>query len=111
MDPVVLIVMAVGLAALMFFQGRSRRKQQAELVNQVQPGSEVMLGSGIIGTVEALAGDRLMLVTAGKTLIEVDRRAVMRVLTPASEAKAKAIAKTASKKPAAKTKTETKKAK
>jgi len=49
-----LIILFVVLAGLMFFMSqrtRKQQKQQAEFRSQLEPGQEVMTGSGLFGTV------------------------------------------------------------
>lgn len=114
MDSVFLIVMIAFMAVLMWNSSRTRKKQAAELASRLEVGAEVMLGSGIYGTVEALADDRIVIKSSNSTL-EVARAAVARVTKSAAdnapETKAPATAKkaapakkaaTAAKKPAAK---------
>jgi len=104
--PFLLIIV---FALFMFMQSRKAKRNAQDLENSVQLGAEVMLGGGIIANVDAIAGDRVLVTTAGKTQIEVTKRAIVRVLAAPSEVKAaapvvkKAAAKkVASKKPAAK---------
>lgn len=80
MDQYLLLGLLAVFVGLLFVQNRNRKKQAAALQENMKPGSEVMLTSGIIGTVEAVAGDRIVIVTAGATKIEVASGAVLRVL-------------------------------
>ena len=80
MDQYLLLGMLAVFVGLLFVQSRNRKKQAAALQENLKPGSEVMLTSGIIGTVEAVAGDRIVIVTAGTTKIEVASGAVLRVI-------------------------------
>jgi preprotein translocase subunit YajC len=76
--PFVLIVLVFWFLVI-----RPARKQQQKLAatqSAVQIGSEVMLGSGIYGTVAAEGDDTLQLQIAPGTVITVARQAVVRVL-------------------------------
>ncbi len=112
-----LIVMVGFMALLMWNSSRNRKKQAAALAEKLAIGAEVMLGSGIYGTIEAIADDRIV-VKSGTSTLEVARGAIARVTKSAEEnspavkvvaakkttpakAAAKPAAKPAVKKPAA----------
>jgi preprotein translocase subunit YajC len=71
---------------------RPARNQQKKLRNtqaSVQVGSQVMLGSGLFGTVTALGDDTLQIDLAPGTNVKVARQAVVRVVedeTPQEQA-------------------------
>jgi preprotein translocase subunit YajC len=76
--PLVLIVLAFWFLVI-----RPSRKRQHEMRNvqsSVGVGSEVMLGSGIYGTVVAVADDTVELQVAPGTSMKVARQAVVRVI-------------------------------
>ena len=113
LNNLVMIGMVVILGAFMYFSGRKRKAQAAELASKVVVGAKVMLTSGIYGEVVTLADDRVALKISGNTTIEVARGAVLRVVEnakpeapvakPAAAKKPVASAKaTTAKKPAAK---------
>ena len=111
MDSYLVLGLLAVFVGLLFVQSRNRKKQAAQLQEGLKPGSEVMLTSGIIGVVDAVAGDRVVLTTAGSTKLEVASGAVMRILSApkastvskAAKPPAKSPAKsTAAKKPGAK---------
>ncbi len=64
---------------------RRRQQQLASTQSSVTPGTEVMLGSGIYGTVAAVDDDTLQLVLAPGTTIKVARQAIVRVVEPETE--------------------------
>lgn len=104
MENIFLFVMIAMMGFLLWNSSRTRKKQAEMLASQLQVGVEVMLGSGIYGTVESIAADRLVIKSAGSTL-EVARGAVARVLpapaiaeAPASNAKKAAPKKAAAQK-------------
>jgi preprotein translocase subunit YajC len=62
---------------------RPQRRRQQELSSTqsaIGPGTEVMLGSGIYGTVTSVDDDTLQLELAPGTVIKVARQAVIKVL-------------------------------
>ena len=72
------------LAAFWFLVIRPARKRQQEMSrvqDSVTPGSEVMLGAGIFGTVVSVNDDRVQLQVAPGTQITVARQAVVRVVS------------------------------
>lgn len=97
-NSILLFVMVAFMAVLMWNSSRTRKKQAAELAAKLEVGAEVMLGSGVFGTIEAIADDRVVIKSAGSTL-EVARAAVARVSKSAADNAAEA--KPAAKKPAA----------
>ena len=62
-----------------------RRRQQALASTQssLGVGSEVMLGSGIFGTVASVDDETIMLELSPGTVVKVSRQAVVRVVEPA----------------------------
>jgi preprotein translocase subunit YajC len=92
-----LIVMVAFMALLMWNSSRNRKKQAAALAEKLAIGAEVMLGSGIFGTIEAIADDRIV-VKSGTSTLEVARGAISRVTKTAEENKpvVKQAVKTAS---------------
>lgn len=74
------------LAALFWFlilrpaQRRARQSRETQLAAQV--GSEIMLTSGIYGTVKDVADDTLSVEVAAGTVVKVARGAVARVIPP-----------------------------
>lgn len=79
-----LIVMVGFMALLMWNSSRNRKKQAAALAEKLAIGAEVMLGSGIYGTIEAIADDRIV-VKSGTSTLEVARGAIARVTKSAEE--------------------------
>lgn len=104
MNEIFLVVMIAMMGFLLWNSSRTRKKQAQMLAEQLVVGVEVMLGSGVYGTVESIAADRLVIKSAGST-IEVARGAVARVLpTPVVESaapKASVVKEPAENKPSA----------
>ena len=80
--PLLLIVLAFWL--LVIRPARKRQQEMTRIQSSVAPGSEVMLGSGIYGTVASVGDDTLDLQVAPGTVIKVARQAVVRVVEPTS---------------------------
>ena len=66
----------------------ARRRQSAltALQSTLQPGSEVMLNSGIFGTVESVEADVIRLAVSDAATLRVHRQAVAQVVGPAEGA-------------------------
>lgn len=95
-DPITIMMFAL-IALLIFFMFRNGKKRQAamqELQNGLRPGAEVMLQSGIYGTVETLDEENNRVVLrSGTSTLEVHRNAVSQIVAP-SEAAAEETATT-----------------
>ena len=61
---------------------RRRQRELASTQSALGPGSEVMLGSGIFGTVASLDEETLRIEVAPGTVVKVARQAVARVIEP-----------------------------
>jgi preprotein translocase subunit YajC len=86
--PLLLIVLAFWL--LVIRPARKRQNEMSRIQNSVTVGSEVMLGSGIYGTVASVGDDTINVTVAPGTVIKVAKQAVVRVIeeapaTPPSE--------------------------
>ncbi|HSE72830.1 MAG TPA: preprotein translocase subunit YajC [Nocardioidaceae bacterium] len=79
--PLVLIVLAFWF--LVIRPARKRQQDMSRIQSSVEVGSEVMLSSGIYGTVVALADDSLRVEIAPGTAVKVARQAVVRVVESA----------------------------
>jgi preprotein translocase subunit YajC len=77
--PLLLIVLAFWL--LVIRPARKRQHEMTRIQNSVTIGSEVMLGSGIYGTVVSVGDDTLSLAVSPGTEIKVARQAVVRVVS------------------------------
>ena len=101
LDTLFPLILIGGMVVFMVLSGRKRKAQATEMATKVVAGAKVMLSSGIYGEVSSVIEDRITLVTAGSTKLEVAKGAVIRVVenAPAKKAAAKS---TAAKKPEAK---------
>lgn len=88
MDPLSLVMFGL-IAVLIFFMfrnGKKRQQAQQEMQNNLRPGAEVMLQSGIYGTVESVdEEENRVTVRSGDASFVVHRNAVGQILTPASD--------------------------
>lgn len=95
-DPITIMMFAL-IAILIFFMFRNGKKRQAamqELQNGLRPGAEVMLQSGIFGTIESIdEADNRVTLRSGTTTLEVHRNAISQIVAP-TEAPADAAAAT-----------------
>lgn len=80
--PLVLIVLVFWL--LIIRPQRRRQREMADTQASVTPGTEVMLGSGIFGTVASVSDETLQVEVAPGTQLKVARQAVVRVIDPVS---------------------------
>jgi preprotein translocase subunit YajC len=101
LDTLFPLILIGGMVVFMVLSGRKRKAQATEMATKVVTGAKVMLSSGIYGEISSVTDDRITLVSAGSTKLEVAKGAVIRVVenAPAKKAAAKS---TASKKPAVK---------
>ncbi len=85
-DPFMIVMLAL-IAVLIFFMFRNGKKRQQamqELQSNMRPGVEVMLQSGIYGTIEEVdEEDNRVTIRSGTTNFVVHRNAVAQVLTAA----------------------------
>lgn len=85
MDPLSLVMFGL-IAVLIFFMfrnGKKRQQAQQEMQNNLVPGAEVMLQSGIFGTVESVDDENnRVTVLSGTSSIVVHRNAVGQIITP-----------------------------
>ena len=85
MDPITLLMFGL-IAVMIFFMFRNGKKRQAaqqELQNSVREGAEVMLQSGIFGTIEDIDDEaNRVTVRSGTSTIVVHRSSIAQVLKP-----------------------------
>lgn len=102
MDKYFPFLIAAAMIVFMLISSRRRKAQAAEQQAKVVVGAKVMLSSGIYGEILEINDDRVSLKSAGSTLLEVARGAVVRVVENAPEVKPATAKKPAAKKPAVK---------
>lgn len=85
MDPITLMMFAL-IAVMIFFMFRNSKKRQRaqqEMQNNMRPGAEVMLQSGIYGTLEEIDEEtNRATIRSGSTTLIVHRNAISQVVTP-----------------------------
>lgn len=85
MDPITILMFAL-IAVLIFFMFRNGKKRQAaqqELQNGLRPGAEVMLQSGIFGTVDSIEEEsNKVTILSGTSTFVVHRNAVTQIVAP-----------------------------
>ncbi|QSO46237.1 preprotein translocase subunit YajC [Alicyclobacillus mengziensis] len=79
----IVIVLAV-FYALMILPQRRQAKQRTAMMNQLSPGARVVTTSGIYGDVVEITDDRIYVNIAPDVEVELDPRAILRVVEPAS---------------------------
>jgi preprotein translocase subunit YajC len=83
-----LILIALMVIAFYFLIMRPQRKRQqaiAKTLSELTPGTRVMLGSGLFGTVVAVGEKQVVLETSPGTELTVLKQAVSRVVTDDDE--------------------------
>lgn len=95
-------VLLIAFMGFILYNSSRQRKRQAALIEAASVvGTEVMLGSGIYGTITAVEGDRVTLKSGSSTLI-VAKGAIMRTVNVAEPAVAELAATATPAKPVAK---------
>jgi preprotein translocase subunit YajC len=77
------IVILGAFYLLLIRPARNKQRAQATLQSKLQVGVEVMLTSGLYGTVAAIDGDVVVLETSPGVTMRWAKPAVARILTPA----------------------------
>jgi len=87
LSPTLLIlILAMGAIWLLFIRPQKRRQQQQrEMLNQIEPGAEVLTAAGIYGTVIEADGDEIKVEIADGVVVKVARRAIGAVIPPEVE--------------------------
>lgn len=81
---IVMLALIVVLIFFMFRNGKKRQQAQQELQNNMRPGAEVMLQSGIFGTIEELdEAENRVTVRSGTSTLIIHRNAISQVVTAA----------------------------
>lgn len=74
------VLLALIFVLLIVRPARARRRQFEDLQSQLEPGQEVMLASGIYGTIETIGDEKLGLRVAPGIVVDVNRNAVSRII-------------------------------
>jgi preprotein translocase subunit YajC len=86
LDYILLGVLAV-MILLLVQQNRKRKKDAENLLGSLEVGSEVIMHSGIKGTITEINGDDLVIESTPKTKLRVVKQAVRGITPKAAEGK------------------------
>jgi preprotein translocase subunit YajC len=86
LDYILLGVLAV-MILLLVQQNRKRKKDAENLLSALEVGSEVIMHSGIKGTITEIDGDDLVIESTPKTKLRVVKQAVRGIAPKAAEGK------------------------
>lgn len=64
---------------------QARRKEQAAMIASMAPGMQILTVGGIFATVVSIAEDRLRVRVADGSELEIAKRAISQVVSPADE--------------------------
>jgi len=78
-------VFGVVIYFFMIRPNKRRQEDQKNMMNAMQPGTRIMLTSGIFGTIQAVGDKQMVIELAPGTAITVVRQAVAKVVTDADE--------------------------
>jgi len=80
------IIVIIALMYVMMIRPQNKRMaEQKALVNALQPGTRVLLNSGIIGTVRAVGDAQLVVELAPGTEVTVLKQVIVKTLKPDEE--------------------------
>lgn len=83
---ILIVVMLVVFYALLILPQRRQQKQRQQMMQSMGPGAKIMTTSGIYGRVVSVQDDILRVNVADGVDLDMDPRAVMRVVEPAPQA-------------------------
>lgn len=83
---ILIVVMLAVFYALLILPQRRQAKKRTDMMRQLGVGAKVLLTSGIYGQVIRMADDRLHVEIAPDVEIQVDSRAIMRVVESSPQA-------------------------
>ena len=78
----VLLAMFVFMYLLLIRPQRQQQRRQAEMIDSLKPGDEVITVGGIYGDITEVQADRVSLEVAEAVEIEVSKRAIASVVPP-----------------------------
>jgi preprotein translocase subunit YajC len=81
----VIVAAMIGFWAIVMRPARNQQKRVVQLQNELEVGQEVVLSSGIFGTVHALTEGRVELEVAPGTVLTVARQVVVRRVSELDE--------------------------
>jgi preprotein translocase subunit YajC len=79
----IVVVVLLGLMWLLFIRPQKRRQlAQKQMIDEVEPGVEILTAGGLFGIVKSVEEDELTVEIAPGTNVRVARRAVAAVIPP-----------------------------
>ncbi|AND16314.1 preprotein translocase subunit YajC [Rathayibacter tritici] len=86
MDPtIILLVLLLAVMIIFMFRNNKKRQRDAEnMKNNLQPGVELMTGSGLFGTVVSIddEANKIVIESTPGTLLTIHRQAIARLIDP-----------------------------
>ena len=90
MDPtIILLVLLLAVMIIFMFRNNKKRQRDAEsMKNNLQPGVELMTGSGLFGTVVSIddEANKIVIESTPGTLLTIHRQAIARLIDPTENA-------------------------
>ena len=80
-----ILLMVVAFYFLIIRPQKKRQQAQQKTMSEIQPGTRVLLGSGIFGTVISVGDKQAVLETAPGAEVTVLKQAIARVIQPGDE--------------------------
>jgi preprotein translocase subunit YajC len=78
-------LMVVAFYFLLLRPQKKRQQAQQKTMNEIQPGTRVLLGSGIFGTVVSVGEKQAVLETSPGVQVTVLKQAIARIVQPGDE--------------------------
>jgi len=87
MDPIIIMILVVGLGGLLFMNWRTRKKQQEQLSfrDHLELGQQVQTIGGVFGTITAIEQDRVTIESTPGTEIVFLKQALARLVVDEPE--------------------------
>ncbi|MCL6444540.1 MAG: preprotein translocase subunit YajC [Alicyclobacillus sp.] len=83
---ILLVVMIAVFYALLILPQRRQQKNRQNMLRNLAPGAKVLSTAGIYGQIVSVHDDVLLVRVAPDVELEMDQRAIMRVIEPAPTA-------------------------
>ena len=78
-------LMVVAFYFLLIRPQKKRQQAQQKTMNEIEPGTQVLLGSGIFGTVVSVTEKQAIISTAPGVELTVLKQAIARIIQPGDE--------------------------
>lgn len=80
-----IVLMVVAFYFLLLRPQKKRQQAQQKTMNEIQPGTRVLLGSGIFGNVVSVGDKQAVLETSPGVEVTVLKQAIARIIQPGDE--------------------------